>query len=365
MGNTPVRIGIAGLGVGRCHLECFSNNEKSEVVAVADFDGPLAETLARKHGVSKVFEDHSKLVASPEIDAIVVALPNFLHHTVSMDAMNAGKHVLCEKPMALSAATAEAMLEKARQTGRKLMIGFNGRFKEDLQFLKKVVDDGQMGQIYYAKARALRRRGTPQIDFPATGIMGRGHWFVERDKAGAGALFDIGVHVLDGILWLLGYPKATAVSGATYDLLSQQRFLEGQFSVEDFAVGFIRLENGTTVSLESSWAGNNEDQWQVKLFGTKGGAKTSPVTIYSEDHGKLVDIVPSPGTTTPGPSYQQQDDYFVECIAEDRPIEMGSPEEGLEITRVLCALLQSAAEGRELRRDEWAESATPASLFEE
>jgi predicted dehydrogenase len=355
MGSNLIRMGIAGLGVGRCHLESFSRNEKVKVLAIADLDQPLAQSLAQKHSVPKVYKDHSELIADPDVEAIVIALPNFLHHTASIEAMNAGKHVLCEKPMALSASAAEEMVKTARQTNRKLMIGFNGRFKEEAQFLKRAVDDGQMGHIYYAKARALRRRGTPQIDFSPTGIMGRGHWFVEKEKAGSGALFDIGVHVLDSVLWLLGYPKTIAVSGATYDLLSQQRFPKGEFSVEDFAVGFIRLKNGTTVSLESSWAGNNEDQWQLRLFGTKGGAKTSPLTIYTESHGKVIDIVPPAGTISTGPSYQQEDDYFAECLAEDRPIEIGKPEEGLEITQVLCALLQSAAEGRELKRGEWAE----------
>jgi len=361
MGNKPVRIGIAGLGVGRCHLECFSKNEKAEVVAVADLDQPLAKSLAEKRNVPRVYRDRSELLADPDIDAVVIALPNHLHHTASIEAMNRGKHVLCEKPMALSPSAAEEMVKTAQQTGCKLMIGFNGRFKEETQFLKNAIDDGQMGHIYYAKARALRRRGTPQIDFPPTGIMGRGHWFVEKDKAGAGALFDIGVHVLDSVLWLLRYPKTTTVSGATYDLLSQERFPKGAFSVEDFAVGFIRLENGATVSIESSWAGNNEDQWQLKLFGTKGGAKTSPLTVYSEEHGKLVDIVPPPGAISSGHGYQEQADYFTECIAEDRPIEISTPEEGLEITRVLSALLQSAAERKELKREEWTEAQAAAN----
>ncbi len=353
MGNGAVRIGIAGLGVGRCHLENFSNNEKTEVVAVADPDQPLAKSLAQKYNVPRVYKDYTELVADPGIDAVAVALPNVLHHSATIEAMKAGKHVLCEKPMAISAAAAEEMVRTAAETGRKLMIAFNGRFKDEAQFLKTVVDDGQMGDIYYAKAMAFRRRGTPQIDFPATGIMGRGHWFVEKDKAGSGALFDIGVHVLDSVLWLMGYPKAVSVSGAAYDLLSRQRFPKGEFSVEDLAVGFVRLENGATVTVEASWAANNEDLWQIKLFGTKGGAKTRPLTVYSEKHGKLIDITPPPGAISDRPGYQEQDDYFAECLAEDRAIEISTPEEGLEITRILSALLRSGSEGKELSREEW------------
>ncbi len=354
MAGKVVRVGIAGLGVGRCHLESFAKNERAEVVAVADPDEPLARSLAQQHGVPKVFKNHSELIADAEIDAVVVALPNFLHRDASIEALRAGKHVLCEKPMAISPAAAAEMAQIASETGRKLMIAFNGRFKEETQFLKRAVEDGQMGDIYYAKAVAFRRRGTPQIDFPSTGIMGRGHWFVERDKAGSGALFDIGVHVLDSVLWLMGYPKAVAVSGMTYDLISQRRFAEGQFSVEDLAAGFVRLDNGATVTVEASWAANNENLWQLKLFGTKGGAKTSPLTVYSESHGKLVDIAPPPNAIKTGPGYQEQDDYFVECLAEDRPIEISTPDEGLEVTRILSALLQSAKEGRELKREEWA-----------
>ena len=354
MGHRAVRIGIAGLGVGRYHLECFSKNEKAEVVAVADPDGPLAKSLAQKYAVPRVYRDYSELNADPEIDAAVVALPNVLHHTASVEAMRAGKHVLCEKPMAISGKAADEMVKAAAETGCKLMIAFNSRFREETQFLKRAVDAGQMGEIYFAKAMALRRRGTPQIDFPPTGDLGRGHWFVERDQAGAGALFDIGVHVLDSVLWLMGYPKAIAVSGATYDLISQQRFPKGEFTVEDMAIGFIRLENGAIVTVESSWVSNNEDQWQIKLFGTKGGAKTAPVTIYTERHGKLIDIAPPPGAISTEFGYQEQDDYFAECLAEDRAIEIGTADEGLEVTRILSALLRSAEEGRELRREEWA-----------
>jgi len=348
MGSGAVRIGIGGLGIGRYHLKCFSKNENAEVVAVADPDQPLANSLAKKYDVPKVYKDYSELNADPGIDAVVVALPNSLHHTASIEAMRAGKHVLCEKPMAISDTAAEEMAKVASETGCKLMIAFNSRFKEETQFLKRAVDDGQLGDIYYAKAVAFRRRGTPQIDFPPTGDMGRGHWFVEKDEAGSGALFDIGVHVLDSVLWLMGYSKALAVSGGTYDLISQQRFRKGEFTVEDMAVGFIRLENGAIVTVESSWVANNEDQWQIKLFGTKGGAKTAPLTIYTESHGKLIDIAPPPGEISTESGYQQQDDYFAECIAKDRTIEISTPEEGLEITRILSGLLRSAEEGREL-----------------
>ncbi len=356
MPNKVIKVGIAGLGIGRYHLDCFSKIEKMEVTAVADFDQPLAKTLAKKYDIPKIYKDYSELIADPDIDVIVVALPNFLHHTASIEAMKAGKHVLCEKPMAISASAAEEMVETAKSSGRKLMIAFNGRFKEETRFLKNVVEEGQLGKIYYATAVAFRRRGTPQIDFAPTGDMGRGHWFVEKDKAGSGALYDIGVHVLDSVLWFLGYPKAATVSGATYDLISQERFPKGEFSVEDLAVGFVRLENGACVMLEASWVANNEDQWHVKLFGTKGGVKTNPLTIFTESHGKLVDIVPPVGSLSTKGGYQEQDEYFAKCVAEDRPIEINTPEEGLEVTRILSALLQSASEGRELSREDWAKS---------
>jgi predicted dehydrogenase len=354
MAKRAVKVGIAGLGIGRYHLDCFSKTDKADVVAVADLDQVLAKTLAQKYDVPKVYKDHSELVADPDIEAVVVALPNFLHHKMSIEAMEAGKHVLCEKPMAMSSSQAREMVETARRTGRKLMIGFNGRFKEETRFLKKVVDDGQIGDVYYAKAVAFRRRGTPQIDFAPTGDMGRGHWFVEKEKAGSGALFDIGVHVLDSVLWMLGYPKAATVSGAVYDLLSQQRFPKGEFSVEDLGVGFVRLENGASVMVEASWAANNEDQWHIKLFGTKGGVKTNPLIIYTESEGKVLDIVPPPGSLSTQGGYQEQDNYFAECIVEDRPIEICTPEEGLEVTSILTGILRSAAEARELKREEWA-----------
>ena len=360
MARKRVKIGIVGLGVGRCHLECFARNKNAEVAAVADPDEPLARSLAQKFGVPKVYKSHADLIADPGIDAVVIAIPNYLHHTASIDAMNTGKHVLCEKPMALSASAAETIVETAKQTGCKFMVGFNGRFKEETQFLKKAVDAGRIGDVYYAKARALRRRGTPQMDFPSNGILGRGHWFVEKDKAGAGALFDLGVHVLDSALWLLGYPKTTTVSGAAYDLLSQQRFPKGEFSVEDLAVGFLRLENGTAISLEASWAANNEDQWQLRLFGTKGGAKTNPLTLYTEEYGKLMDMVPLSGSIASNSGYHEQAEYFARCIVEDQPIRISTAQEGLEITRVLCGLLQSAAEGKELAREEWARNETAA-----
>jgi predicted dehydrogenase len=289
--------------------------------------------------------DYHELLGSPDIDAVVVALPNSLHMPVSVDALRAGKHVLCEKPMARDAEEAERMLLASRESGRLLMIHFNTRFTPPAMALHRYVEAGELGRIYHARTWWHRNRGIP----------GLGGWFTSKVTAGGGPLIDLGVHRLDLALWLMDYPKAVAVSGATYDFLGRELAEREQlsFSVEDMASGFVRFEDGSSLVLEASWAGNGEqaEEMLTQVYGTRAGllhrntqGYEYEARVFREEHGSFVSVAPQ----LLADDFDSPQEHFARCILEGRqPIATG--EQGLEVMRILDALYLSAAEQREVR----------------
>ncbi|MCA1596227.1 MAG: Gfo/Idh/MocA family oxidoreductase, partial [Chloroflexi bacterium] len=266
-----VRIGIIGAGgiAQGAHLPGYKACADAEVVAVADVFESTARAAAEKFDVPNVFTDYHKMLRMPEIDAVSVCTPNFMHKDATVAALKAGKHVLVEKPMAMNARECDAMLKAARESGKKLQVGFNNRFNSNSQALKRFIEGGDLGEVYYARAQALRRRG-----IPGWGV------FTQKDKQGGGPLIDIGVHILDLTLWLLGHPKPVAVSGTARQDFGKRKDILGlmgqwdtdNFTVEDFAVGFVRFDNGATLVLESSFVANIEnDVFNTQILGTEGG----------------------------------------------------------------------------------------------
>jgi predicted dehydrogenase len=273
-----VKVGVIGVGwAGQQHIKAYSAIDGVEIAGIAGLEDEAREELAAEFGIAHSVARWEDLLAVDGLDAVSVAVPTFLHAPIAIAALERGIHVLSEKPMALNGPQAEAMVAAARKADRVLDVAFNHRRRGDIQKLKSVIDEGRLGRTYYAKAWWLRRTGIPTL----------GSWFTQSRLAGGGPLVDIGVHVLDYALFLLGNPAVKSVSASTYDLLGTNGFGgsasssksgadgDAKFDVEDLATVFMRLEDGGTLLLEAGWAAHRADgdQFGATLYGTEGGAE--------------------------------------------------------------------------------------------
>ncbi|MBP1154619.1 MULTISPECIES: Gfo/Idh/MocA family oxidoreductase [unclassified Paenibacillus] len=285
------RIGIIGCGgiANGKHMPALKNQPNAEMVAFCDIVEERAHEAAKQFGAegAKVYTDYRELLADASLDIVHVCTPNDSHADISIASLEAGKHVMCEKPMAKTAADARRMVEAAKRTSKKLTVGYQNRFRSDSQYLKQLCSDGELGDIYYAKAHAIRRRAVP-----TWGV------FLDEEKQGGGPLIDIGTHALDLTLWMMDNYKPKAVLGTAFHKLSQKENAANawgpwdpkQFTVEDSAFGMITMEDGATIVLESSWAINMLQTGEAKttLCGTEGGADMHDgLRINGEKHSRL------------------------------------------------------------------------------
>ena len=266
-------IGCGGIANGK-HMPSLSKLSDVEMVAFCDIVLEKAEKAKEKYGTpdAKVYTDYQELLKDPEIEVIHVCTPNRSHAPISIDSLHAGKHVMCEKPMAKTAEDARKMVVAAKETGKKLTIGYQHRHKPESIYLKSVIDRGDLGDIYYAKAYAIRRRGTP-------------NWgvFLNEYEQGGGPLIDIGTHSLDVTLYLMNNYEPKMVVGTTYKKVNNADcgnpwggWDKDQHTMEDSAFGFIVMKNGATIILESSWALNTSEpisEGSTMLCGTDAGAQ--------------------------------------------------------------------------------------------
>jgi predicted dehydrogenase len=326
-----VNFGVIGLGMGRGHLEGYLRAPNARVVGIADINEVRLEDCKNRYSIKKVFTDYHDLLALKNLDAVSVAVPNYLHKPITVDALEAGKHVLVEKPMALNAREGQKMLDTAEKNGLKLMLHFNNRYRGDVQMVKRYVDAGDFGDVYFAKTGWIRRRGIP----------GAGSWFTTKSRSGGGPLIDLGVHVIDMTMYMMGSPKPVAVSGCAVQKFPQT-VRGGTFDVEDFASAYIRFENGATMAAEVSWAMNCAEERQYsEIYGSKAGANVSPLTIWTERHGILENIQPK------NPRGISLYEHFASCILEDKtPISPG--EHGVIMMKILDAIYASSETGREV-----------------
>ena len=270
-----INIGIIGCGgiANWKHMPSLSKLEDCKMVAFCDIIEERAEKAAKKFGDENaaVYTDYRELLKDASIDVVHVCTPNRSHSFITVDALRAGKHVMCEKPMAINSEEAKKMLDAANETGKLLTIGYQNRFRPDSLYLKDEADSGTFGDIYYAKATAIRRRAVP-----TWGV------FLDENEQGGGPLIDIGTHALDLTLWVMNNYKPKYCVGSVYHKLSDQKeqgnaypsWDPEKFTVEDSAFGFVVMENGATVMIESAWALNTLDVREAvtSVCGTKAGA---------------------------------------------------------------------------------------------
>ncbi|MBR6558212.1 MAG: Gfo/Idh/MocA family oxidoreductase [Clostridia bacterium] len=349
-----LRIGVIGCGnMGRgVHIEAYKRMKNIEVVSVCDVLRDRAELASSMvGGNAQVFESYTDLINAGGIDAVDICTPNYLHSVIAVEALNAGLHVFCEKPDAVSVAEAEKMKAAAEASGKVLMVMRNNRYHGVSSYLKKYIEAGKMGEIYTARCGWIRRRGIP----------GKGGWFTTKAQSGGGPLIDLGVHMIDLTMWLMGNPKPVAVTGCTYSKFSGTNIEDsvhskfgdkkedGTFDVEDLAMGFIRFDNGATLQVECSWASNIEQSHRFfELRGTKGGTSWrngEKLRINTEDDQGLLVIEPTvPGTRQ---IHEENLRHFADVLLNGAE-PMFVPEQGLNMIKILEALYKSAECGHEI-----------------
>ncbi len=353
-----LKIGIVGCGgiANGKHMPALSRIPEVEMVAFCDIIEERAQKAAKQYGTedAKVYTDYKELLADDSIEVVHVLTPNREHCAITVDALEAGKHVMCEKPMAKTAADARKMLDAAKRTGKKLTIGYQNRYRDDSMFLKKACERGDLGEIYFAKAHALRRRGVP-----TWGV------FTDEEEQGGGPLIDIGTHALDLTLWMMDNYEVKSVKGSTFRKLAEQKdtgnpwgdWDPNEFTVEDSAFGFIEMKNGATIILESSWALNTLDvgEAQTSLCGTKAGADMKDgLRINRIDYGKQ--SILKPDMNSGGVAFFEgrragaedvEARMWIDNILNDTE-PMVKPEQALVVTEILEAIYTSAKTGKQV-----------------
>lgn len=354
MGKSLFRVGIigmGGIGKGKHAPTLAKMPDTVEIVAFCDIIPERAVSGAEKFGVkgAKVYTDYQQMLDAGGLDVVHICTPNKQHCEMTVAALEAGCHVMCEKPMAKTSADARTMLAAARRTKKKLTIGYDNRFRPDAQYLKQLCVNGKLGEIYYAKAHALRRRAVP-----TWGV------FLDEENQGGGPLIDIGTHALDLTLWLMNNYAPVSVVGSVYHKLSQRAneanawdsWDPAKFTVEDSAFGFIKFANGATVVLESSWALNTLDVREAKctLCGTEAGAdmEGSGLRINGTELGRMyqqeINLAAGGVAFYEGTSMSRTDleaRTFYEALLNDTdPVVL--PEQALVVSEILEAIYISA-----------------------
>ncbi len=283
-----VKFAIVGTGgIGRAHGRAMVHNPDIEIVALCDIREEAMEMYAEElENPVKRYTDYKELCKDPEVEAVFVGTPNQMHVPVAIEVMKSDKHVLVTKPLSSSLQEAEQAVEVAKSTGVVNMMSMMMRFGDPVQYLGSLRDT--FGDLYYARARSIRRSGIPD-------------WNAGFIEAGGGAFRDMGVHVLDAVWWLLGMPKPVAVMGVAgakfgprgegfWEYRKPPEDYYTRYAADDYAGGIIRFANGTGLQVESFWASHQEPEVQIELFGTEGGAKLNPLTLYRTVNERPQDI---------------------------------------------------------------------------
>lgn len=354
--SRKLKVAIVGCGgiANNKHLPALVKLEEVELVAFCDIVEERAEKAAKEFGTaaSKVYTDFRKLLSESDVEVVHVCTPNDSHAEITVASLESGRHVMCEKPMAKTAEQARQMLDAAKRTGKKLSIAYQNRFRSDSLYLKQLCQQGELGDIYYGKALALRRRAVP-----TWGV------FLDEEKQGGGPLIDIGTHALDLTLWLMDNYEPKSVTGSVFHKLGSRENAANafgpwnpeEFKVEDSAFGFITMKNGATIALESSWALNVIDFGEARtlLCGTEGGADMNDgLRLNGERMSRLYETKVDFGSG--GVAFfsgEQETDAlrearaWVKAILEDTE-PLVKPEQALVVTEILEAIYESARSGK-------------------
>ncbi|MFI5136076.1 MAG: Gfo/Idh/MocA family protein [Chitinophagales bacterium] len=328
-----LRLGIVGLGwVSQVfHLPLLTKFEDAEVVAVCDRDKARSKMIAEKFGIARHYTDYQQMLATEDLAAVDVCTSTDAHLQVTLDALEAGKDVFVEKPIARHYSEAVQMAEAAKQHKRKLMVGMNNRFRPDTMILKSFVEKGELGKVFYAKTGWLKK------------LSNNNPWMTQKDKAGGGVFLDLGIVMLDLVLWMLGYPEVHRVSAKMYKHKTK--------SVEDSCIAFIEMKFGPSVILEVSWSFLSAlDFLYCDFFGSEGSAMINPLRIHKQLHGSLVNVTPvkieSPQNLYKK-SYENELKHFIGAARGLHDV-ISTGDEAVQRMRIAEAIYQSAEKGKEI-----------------
>lgn len=350
-----VRIGLVGAGnIANTHIQSYLKNPNVEIAAICDIDPVMLAETADKYGIKNRYNTLDEMLASEkELDGADVCVWNCNHAKCTIACLDAGLNVLCEKPMAYNAKEAEEMYEASVRNNKLLMIGFVTRYNPEIIVVKDFIDNGYLGDIYYAKAQYVRRHGNP------------GGWFGDKSRSGGGPVIDLGVHVIDRARYLMGNHKPVSVFGVTYNNIGRRDYLktnvgwspknakpEDPCDVEDYASALIRFDNGSVISLETGYDVNVREKFGLELYGTKGGMETEGVTkLFAETNGYLTNVdIDIKNLKNAKPMFDAEMDDFVNCIAEGKTSH-ASAKDGIVVMKILDAIYKSAATGHEVTID--------------
>ena len=348
--KNKLKVGVIGTGsISHEHIKAYQKNPDVELYALCDIDGEKVKRMGEQYGVQRLYTDMHEMLALEELDAVSVCTWNAAHAPCTIAALEAGKHVLCEKPMAISADQAKAMKQAADKAGKLLMIGFVRRFGNDCAIMQDYINDGRLGELYFAKAQYLRRYGNP------------GGWFSVKEYSGGGPLIDLGVHVIDLVRYLAGNPRPVSVYGASFDKLCGRKLKdkagyvastvsEMEEDVEDMAVAMIRFDNGLTLSVETSFTAHIAgDCGRIQLLGSEGGIDLNPnVELYTNIDGRMANIsLAQPSALSFDGLFANEIDHFVDCIVRGTACRAPA-EDGVALMEILDAAYRSMETGHEV-----------------
>ncbi len=346
-----LKVGVIGVGgIARSHMPGWAASEDAEVVAGGDISEAALQAWGAQFGVARLETDVAALINDPDIDIIDVCTPNNYHAPLSIAALEAGKHVICEKPLAPTPDAIRKMIDARDRSGKTLMTAQHFRFRGDSRACKAEIERGSLGDVYHARSWMLRRAGLPARP-----------GFVLKQHSGGGAAIDIGVHILDLTLWMMGNPQPVAVSGVARSDLAH---LKGAFGlwgdvppetdVEEFAAAFVRFENGATLVIEISWLLHHDirgENMQMWLYGVNGGCHWPGCEFYATNYETRQHY-----NTTLKITRDIMEPHALECVEFARAVRDGAPspvpaEQSLQVLTILDGIYRSQASGAEVRLD--------------
>lgn len=350
---SKLKVAVIGAGsISEMHLKSYQNNPGAELYAICDLNGERAKAKADKYGIPHVYTDYKELLADPAVDAVSICTWNDSHAPISIAALDAGKNVLTEKPLCKTVAEALEVEKAVRRSGKTLQVGFVRRYASNTGIVKSFLDNGELGDIYYAKASCIRRLGNP------------GGWFSDIERSGGGPLIDVGVHVIDLCWYMMGRPKVKSVSGNTYKKLGNRANVKNlsfykaadydptHNTVEDMANAMIRFENGASLLVDVSFTLHaKEDELTVKLYGDKGGAELEPeLSIITEKYDTILNLTPQINNLSFDfvAGFQAEIDYFIE-VCQGKKQTLSPVQDGVEMMKILCGIYESSEKGEEIK----------------
>ena len=348
-----LKVGIIGTGIiGKSHISGYqSMNNDVDIVAIADINEVEAQKIAQENDIPYVFSDYRELLKMNEIDGVDICLPNFLHAPVAIDALEAGKHVYCEKPMAKTGAEAQAMYDTAQRTGKNLSVQMGTIFSKETRTARRLIEEGALGRVYYVKTSHYRRRGRVYVDGYAT------PHFVQKEKSGGGTLVDMAVYHLARMVYLLDNPEIETVTASTFQELDmdEKRRQESSYDVEELGTGFVRFKGDTTMFVEEAWAAHIDGGQGDRIMGARGGLKLQPFTFYTDMYGMDANTnfnidayegrMKSLGHSIEG--YENSQKHFVWGVLNRiEMIDTGAI--GLTVARITEAMYKSSQEKKEI-----------------